>query len=96
MPLIWISNRLGRRCRPFSPRIRNAGHRDDVSYRHDRFTYPLFEKYDNLYVEMSRWFGSGALEAVVSRFGARPISSDEHAAFHRTAVVSCSPTRYFP
>ncbi len=61
----------------------------NVSYRHDRFTYPLFEKYDNLYVEMSRWFGSGALEAVVSRFGARPILVGTNMPrFTGTAVVS--------
>ncbi len=61
----------------------------NVSYRHDRFTYPLFEKYDTLYVEMSRWFGAGALEAVVSRFGSRPILAGTNMPrFTGTAVVS--------
>ena len=41
----------------------------NVSYRHDRFTYPLFEKYDTLHVEMSRFFGAGVLEDIVGRFG---------------------------
>ena len=45
----------------------------NVSYRHNRFSYPLFEKYENLYVETSRYFGAGTIEDVVSRFGPRPI-----------------------
>lgn len=45
----------------------------NVSYRHNRFTYPLFEKYENLHVETSRYFGAGTFEDVVSRFGPRPI-----------------------
>jgi len=45
----------------------------NVSYRHDRFTYPLFDRYPNLYVETSRYFGAGIYEDVVHRFGSRPI-----------------------
>ena len=45
----------------------------NVSYRHNRFTYPLFEKYENLYVETSRYFGAGTFEDVVEHFGPRPI-----------------------
>ncbi len=45
----------------------------NVSYRHDRFTYPLFDRFPNLYVETSRYFGAGVFEDVVSRFGSRPI-----------------------
>lgn len=41
----------------------------NVSYRHNRFTYPLFEKYENLYVETSRYFGAGNFEDIVKRFG---------------------------
>jgi hypothetical protein len=45
----------------------------NVSYRHNRFTYPLFDRYPNLYIETSRYFGSGVFEDIVSRFGSRPI-----------------------
>ena len=45
----------------------------NISYRHNRFSYPLFEKYDNLYVETSRYFGAGILEDIVGRFGPRPV-----------------------
>jgi hypothetical protein len=45
----------------------------NVSYRHNRFTYPLFGTFENLYVETSRYFGAGVFEDVVSRFGSRPI-----------------------
>ena len=41
----------------------------NVSYHHNRFTYPLFERYDNIYVETSRYFGFCVFENVVSRFG---------------------------
>ncbi len=44
----------------------------DANYRHNRFTYPLFERYKNLYVELSRHFGAGVLEDVINRFGPRP------------------------
>ncbi|MFC1606813.1 amidohydrolase family protein [Candidatus Latescibacterota bacterium] len=43
----------------------------NVSYRHNRFTYPLFERYENLYVELSRYFGFRVIEEVVERFGSR-------------------------
>lgn len=45
----------------------------NVSYRHNRFTYPLFERYENIFVETSRYFGAGNYEDVVERFGMRKI-----------------------
>ncbi|MBN1290352.1 MAG: hypothetical protein JXB48_00810 [Candidatus Latescibacteria bacterium] len=44
-----------------------------VSYRHNRFSYPLFERYDNLHVETSRYFGAETVEEVVNRYGAHHI-----------------------
>jgi hypothetical protein len=43
----------------------------NVSYRHNRFLYPLFARYGTLHVETSRFFGAGAFEDVVARFGSR-------------------------
>ena len=45
----------------------------NIGYRHDRFAYPLFEKYENLFIEISRYFGTAVLEDVVERFGPRPL-----------------------
>jgi predicted TIM-barrel fold metal-dependent hydrolase len=45
----------------------------DANYRHNRFTYPLFEQHENLYVETTRHFGSGIFEDIVGKFGSRPI-----------------------
>ncbi|MCE5251558.1 amidohydrolase [bacterium] len=45
----------------------------NVSYRHNRFSYPLFERYKNLHVETSRYMGAGTIRDVVERFGPRPI-----------------------
>jgi predicted TIM-barrel fold metal-dependent hydrolase len=45
----------------------------NCSYRHNRFLYPLFERYANLYVETSRFLGAGTIEDVVRRFGSRPL-----------------------
>jgi len=44
-----------------------------VSYRHNRFAYPLFERHENLFVETSRYFGAGNYEDIVERFGPRHI-----------------------
>jgi hypothetical protein len=41
----------------------------NFTYRHDRFLYPLWERFDHLYIEMSRFMGGGAVEDVVRRFG---------------------------
>ena len=41
----------------------------NCSYRHHRFLYPLWERFDYLYLEMSRFMGGGAVEDVVRRFG---------------------------
>lgn len=45
----------------------------NCSYRHNRFIYPLLEKYNNLYIETSRFMGAGAIEDMVKRFGAHPL-----------------------
>jgi predicted TIM-barrel fold metal-dependent hydrolase len=42
----------------------------NCSYRHNRFLYPLWDRFDNIYVETSRFMGGGAIEDVVRRFGA--------------------------
>ncbi len=41
----------------------------NCSYRHNRFLYPLWERFDNLYVETCRFLGAGVIEDVVRRFG---------------------------
>ena len=61
----------------------------NVSYRHNRFTYPLFEKYENLYLETCRYFGAGVYEDVVRRFGPGHILLGSNMPrFTGTAVVS--------
>jgi predicted TIM-barrel fold metal-dependent hydrolase len=40
-----------------------------VTYRLDRYLYPLWAQHQNLYVEISGYQGYQAIEAVVSRFG---------------------------
>jgi len=45
----------------------------NCSYRHNRYLYPLFERYPSLHVEMSRFLGAGTIEDVVRRFGPRPL-----------------------
>ncbi len=61
----------------------------NVSYRHNRFTYPLFERYDNIHVETSRYFGAGNFEDVVDRFGPRRILFGSNMPqFTGTAAVS--------
>jgi len=41
----------------------------NFTYRHNRFLYPLWERFDRLYIETSRFMGGGALEDAVRRFG---------------------------
>lgn len=41
----------------------------NCSYRHNRFSYPLMEKYANIFIEISRYMGAGAVEDVVKKFG---------------------------
>jgi hypothetical protein len=41
----------------------------NFTYRHNRFLYPLWERFDRLYVETSRFMGGGAIEDAVRRFG---------------------------
>lgn len=43
----------------------------NVSYRVDRYLYPLWEHHDNLFVELSGYQGQSAIEAVCTRFGAQ-------------------------
>lgn len=45
----------------------------NCNYRQNRFLYPLFDKFTNLYVELSWFMGGGAVEDVVQRFGPRPL-----------------------
>jgi len=40
-----------------------------VTYRLDRYLYPLWDRHSNLYVEISGYQGYYAIEAVVQRFG---------------------------
>ena len=39
------------------------------AYRSNRYIYPLLEKYNNLFIELSRFMGAGAIEDIVKRFG---------------------------
>jgi predicted TIM-barrel fold metal-dependent hydrolase len=41
----------------------------NVSYRIDRYLYPLWERHTNLHVELSGYQGQRAIEAVCERFG---------------------------
>ncbi|MFH1920914.1 MAG: amidohydrolase family protein [Planctomycetota bacterium] len=43
----------------------------NVGYRVNRLLYPLLEKFENLYVELSSYCGHRAIEAIVERFGAQ-------------------------
>ena len=45
----------------------------NCSYRNDRFIYPLLERYNNIYIELSRYMGAGAVEHLITRFGAKNI-----------------------
>ena len=45
----------------------------NCTYRYNRFTYPMLEKFDNLFIELSRFMGAGAVEDMVRRFGSRPL-----------------------
>ena len=37
----------------------------------DRYIYPIMEKHDNLYIDLSMYFGTGGLALIAGRFGAR-------------------------
>jgi hypothetical protein len=43
----------------------------NVGYRSDRFLYPLWEKFNNLHIELSHYFGHRAIETLTDRFGAQ-------------------------
>ena len=45
----------------------------NVSYRHNRYAYPLFERYDNLFIETSRFMGACNIEDIVDRYSSRHI-----------------------
>lgn len=50
----------------------------NVSYRIDRYLYPLWERQDNLFVELSGYQGQRALEAVCERFGSERLLFGTH------------------
>jgi len=45
----------------------------NCSYRHNRYLYPLWDKFDHLYVETSWFMGAGTIEDIVKRFGSKRI-----------------------
>jgi predicted TIM-barrel fold metal-dependent hydrolase len=60
----------------------------NCSYRHNRCLYALFERYPNLYVELSRFLGAGTIEDVVRRFGPRQLLFGTNMPFYTgTAAV---------
>ena len=72
MPLFIDQNQIGwddvhDLCRdyPGLPLVLSA-----VGYRVDRFLYPLLERFGNLHVELSHYYGHRGIEALVERFGA--------------------------
>ena len=61
----------------------------DANYRHNRFSYPLFEKFENLHLELSRHFGAGIIEDIVARFGSeRLLFGTNMPQYTGTAAVS--------
>jgi predicted TIM-barrel fold metal-dependent hydrolase len=61
----------------------------NCSYRHNRFLYPLWERFDNLFVETSRFVGGGSVEDVVRRFGpGRLLFGTNMPQYTGTAVVA--------
>ena len=61
----------------------------NCSYRHNRFLYPLWERFDNLYVETCRFLGAGTVEDVVRRFGAgRLLFGSNMPQYTGTAIVA--------
>jgi hypothetical protein len=45
----------------------------NVGYRIDRYLYPLFERFRNLYIEISGYCSAGGIEETVRRFGAKKL-----------------------
>ncbi len=41
----------------------------NCTYRNNRYIYPLLEKYENLFIELSRFMGGGAIDDIAGRFG---------------------------
>lgn len=61
----------------------------NCAYRSNRYIYPLLEKHNNLYIELSRFMGAGAIEDVVKRFGShRIIFGTNMPQYSGTAAVS--------
>lgn len=61
----------------------------NCSYRHNRYLYPLWERFDNLYVETCRFLGAGAIEDIVRRYGAgRLLFGTNIPQYTGTAIVS--------
>ncbi len=61
----------------------------NCSYRHNRYLYPLWERFDNLYAETCRFLGAGTIEDVVRRFGAgRLLFGSNMPIYTGTAIVS--------
>jgi len=61
----------------------------NCSYRHNRYLYPLWERFDNLYVETCRFLGAGTIEDVVRRFGAgRLLFGSNMPQYTGTAIVA--------
>jgi len=59
------------------------------NYRNNRYIYPLLEKFDNLFIELSRFFSAGVIEDIVKRFGSRPLLFGSNMPqFTGTAAVS--------
>jgi len=59
------------------------------TYRNNRYIYPLLEKYTNLYIELSRFMGAGAIEDIVKRFGShRLLFGTNMPQYTGTAAVS--------
>jgi uncharacterized protein len=61
----------------------------NCSYRHNRYLYPLWERFDNLYVETCRFLGAGTIEDVVRRFGpGRLLFGSNMPVYTGTAIVA--------
>jgi hypothetical protein len=59
----------------------------NVGYRIDRYLYPLFERFKNLYVEISGYCAAGGIEEAVRRFGAERFLFGTRLPFFTPAVA---------
>lgn len=61
----------------------------NCNYRHNRSIYPILEKNENLFIELSRFMGAGTIEDIVKRFGSkRLLFGSNMPQYSGTAVVS--------